>query len=139
MSSAMDKQQAQDTIRAVQSALTLASTALREVKMNESMNNIAALNNLLGQFATNAYLDVLAPLWRAFPELEPAEMQQPQELRQGLSDVSIAALSQFELAANVALTHVKSLATESSVVQISQADNLNASLESIIEFRLKNT
>jgi len=47
------------------------------IKVNENLGFIQVYGRLVGDFMGHSYTNVLAPLWKAFPDLVPAEMKVP--------------------------------------------------------------
>lgn len=63
---------------------------------------------LVGDFLGHSYTNLLAPIWKAFPEFEPAEMRAPYvEPKPTLTAESRQALSRFVREARVALDFVR--------------------------------
>lgn len=56
-------------------ASSLCAATLFPVKKNECLGHIRVYGRLVGNFMGHSYTDVLGPIWRKFPELEPPEMK----------------------------------------------------------------
>src|SRR5262245_41001851 len=73
----MDIKLARQVASRVQKASSLCELSLRAVKTHESLGMIEVYGRLVGLFMGHAYTNILAPLWKAHPPLEPAEMRKP--------------------------------------------------------------
>ncbi len=77
---------------------------------NEGLGQVQVYGRLAGNFLGHSYTNVLAPIWKALPSIEPPEMKEPYvEPEPTLSAESRAALSAFVTEARAALSTVKKL------------------------------
>jgi len=114
----MDRAVAEEIIAELRKASDLCEASLRTVMSNETPGHAKVMRNLVGQFMGNAYLNVLAPLWKTFPDLEPPEMRQPySEPAIDLSPASREAIRAFLRQAHSALELI-----ERAVPQAEQDD-----------------
>src|ERR1700726_4282414 len=92
----MDAKLAQEIVTRVQKASSACETSLRTVKTREGLGIIEVYGRLVGLFMGHAYTNVLAPIWKAFPALEPTEMKTPYvEPPPTLTEESQDALKEF--------------------------------------------
>jgi hypothetical protein len=73
----MDAKQASEIASEIQRASALCESSMHAVKTNENLGFIKVYGRLVGDFMGHSYTNVLAPIWKAFPELEPDEMKGP--------------------------------------------------------------
>jgi hypothetical protein len=100
----MDEKLAAEVASRLQKASALCESSLRTVKTNEGLGIVEVYGRLVGLFLGHAYTNVLAPIWRTFPALEPAEMKTPYvEPEPSLSEESQRALREFITEARRAL------------------------------------
>ena len=110
----MDRKSAEKIVALFDKASTLCNDSLEVVKRNENLGHVQVFGKLAGQFLGNSYTNILAPIWKAFPGLEPAEMKEPYiEPQLILTPESQAALSAFVVAAREAIECTKRLTTPS--------------------------
>ena len=110
----MDRKSAEKIVALFDKASTLCNDSLEVVKRNENLGHVQVFGKLAGQFLRNSYTNILAPIWKAFPGLEPAEMKEPYiEPQLILTPESQAALSAFVVAAREAIECTKRLTTPS--------------------------
>ena len=89
-------------------ASSLCDSSLRTVMTNESLGFAQVYGRLVGDFMGHAYTNLLAPVWKAFPELEPSGMREPHGEREPrLSPESRRALSEFLAEARDAIQYAK--------------------------------
>jgi hypothetical protein len=50
---------------------------LRAVKANETLGQVKVYGSLASDFMGHSFVNVLRPIWKAFPTLEPVEMRVP--------------------------------------------------------------
>jgi hypothetical protein len=100
----MDAKLAQEIATRVHKASSACESSLRTVKTHEGLGIIEVYGRLVGLFMGHAYTNVLAPIWKAFPTLEPAEMKTPYvEPAPALTKKSQEALKEFIAEARSAL------------------------------------
>ena len=119
-------------------ASALCDRSLQAVKANDGLGMTQVYARLVGQFLGNSYMNILAPIWAKFPELEPAEMKQPyEEPTAALSAVSIAAIDAFLRVAAPALSHAEQLlkSDEGSALPFGGLPEVKVTVEEIEEFR----
>ena len=58
-------------------ASSLCDSSLRAVKANETLGHVKVYGRLASDFMGHSFTNVLRPIWKAFPTLEPAEMRVP--------------------------------------------------------------
>ncbi len=91
-------------------ASALCDRSLQVLKAHEGLGIIQAYLPLVGAFLGHSYTNILAPIWRQFPELEPEEMKKPyKEPVAFLSPESKAAISAFAVVAGPALARVEAV------------------------------
>src|SRR5258706_15620570 len=56
---------------------SLCDSSLRAVKANDALGQVKVYGRLVGDFMGQSFTNVLRPIWKAFPALEPAEMRIP--------------------------------------------------------------
>jgi hypothetical protein len=106
----IEKRDAEEIAASVQEAGRLCQQALHAVKLHENLGLIKVFGRLTGDFLGHSYVHVLAPVWKAFPEMQPAEMRTPYvKPVVALSEASRAALTEFLAAANLSLSKIKEL------------------------------
>jgi len=104
----MDEKVAAEIASRLQKASTLCESSLRTIKTNEGLGIVEVYGRLVGLFMGHTYTNVLAPIWKMFPALEPAEMKTPYvEPEPSLSDESQLALREFIAEARSALEFAK--------------------------------
>lgn len=110
----IDRQSAEEIVALFTKADTLCNDALKTIKRDESLGQVKVFGCLAAHFMGNSYLNILAPIWKAFPDLEPAEMKEPYvEPRPVLTPESQAALSVFLVAARAAIEHTAQMTSGS--------------------------
>jgi hypothetical protein len=72
----MDRKDAEKIVESFLKASALCDESLRLVKVNDSLGQAKALGRLVGAFLGHTYTNILGPLWRGFPDLEPARMKE---------------------------------------------------------------
>jgi|SRR6266404_4304007 len=104
----MDTDAAKEITKRIQEASALCESSLRTVMTQEGLGHVQVYGRLVGDFLGHSYTNLLAPIWKAFPELEPAEMRTPYvEPMPTLTAESRQALSQFVREARSALDFVR--------------------------------
>ena len=104
----MDTEVAKEITKRIQEASALCESSLRMVMTHEGLGHVQVYGRLVGDFLGHSYTNLLAPIWKAFPELEPTEMRVPYvEPKPTLTAESRQALSQFVREARVALDFVR--------------------------------
>jgi hypothetical protein len=73
----IDKTSSSEIASLLQEASSLCEKSLVTVKSREALGIVKVYGRLVGDFMGQAYLNVLAPIWQAYPELMPAEMNVP--------------------------------------------------------------
>jgi hypothetical protein len=115
----IDQKSAEAIVAAINKASSLCNESLRIVKANESMGHVQVYGRLVGNFMGHSYTNILAPIWKALPAIEPPEMKEPYvEPEPMLSVESKAALSAFVMEARTALNTVKNLLPTEEATQI---------------------
>jgi hypothetical protein len=71
----MDEKLAAEIASRLQKACVLCDASLGPVKTNENLGIVQVYGRLVGLFMGHAYTNVLAPIWKTFPTLEPADMK----------------------------------------------------------------
>jgi hypothetical protein len=83
-------------------------SSLRVVMAQQSAGEAAVYRRLVGGFMGQAYTNVLRPIWKTHPELEPPEMNEPYvEPLAELTTETKAALEAFLSGAKDALSYAK--------------------------------
>jgi hypothetical protein len=109
----MDEKLAAAIASRLEKASALCESSLRTVKTNEGLGIVEVYGRLVGLFMGHAYTNVLAPIWKRFPTLEPAEMKTPYvEPDPSLTDESQRALRGFITEARGALEFTKKSITD---------------------------
>ncbi len=92
----MDKNAAQEIATLIQAACSACIESLKVVKEQEAIGPVKVYGRLVGEFLGHSYSNVLAPIWQAYPELEPQQMKEPYiEQEPELSEASRAAIQVF--------------------------------------------
>jgi hypothetical protein len=100
----MDTELAKEIAARLGKASSLCDSSLRVVMSNDSIGLAQVYGRLVGQFMGQAYTNVLGPIWKAFPALEPSKMREPYVEREPrLSPESRQALSKFLTEARAAI------------------------------------
>ena len=106
----IDQTSAEEIVAAINKASSLCNESLRIVKADESLGHVQVYGRLVGNFMGHSYTNILAPIWKALPSIEPPEMKEPYvEPEPTLSAESRAALGAFVTEARAALSIVKNL------------------------------
>jgi hypothetical protein len=104
----MDAEVAKEVTERIQKASALCESSLRTIMTQEGLGHVQVYGRLVGDFLGHSYTNLLAPIWKAFPELEPAEMRVPYvEAKPTLTAESQQALTQFIREARVVLDFVR--------------------------------
>ncbi len=105
----MDPELAKEIAKRIQDASALCESSLRTVMTQESLGHVQVYGRLVGDFMGHSYTNMLAPIWKAFPDLEPPEMRTPYvEESPTLTPQSRQALSEFVRNARAALDFARS-------------------------------
>src|SRR5258708_11596883 len=105
----IDAKIAEEISDRVAKASALCEATLGVVKRNESLGHVQVFGRLVGTFMGHSFTNVLAPIWKQFPALEPEEMRTPYvEPEPTLTPESQRALEEFIREANAAMEYVKS-------------------------------
>jgi hypothetical protein len=100
----MDPKVAKEIAERIGKASTLCNTSLRTVMTHEGLGHVQVYGRLVGNFMGYSYTNLLAPIWKAFPQLEPPEMRAPHvEQPPTLTPESRQALTDFLREARAAL------------------------------------
>jgi hypothetical protein len=100
----MDIEVAKEIAQRIQAASAACNTSLRTVMTHEGLGHVQVYGRLVGDFMGHSYTNILAPIWKAFPGLEPSEMRTPYvEPTPTLTVESQKALRQFVREARAAL------------------------------------
>ena len=76
---------------------------------NEGLGQVQVYGRLVGNFMGNSFTNVLAPIWKKYPELEPENMKEPYvEPAPTLTPESQNTLRAFLVEARAAIDFVKS-------------------------------
>lgn len=106
----IDRTSAEEIVAALNKASALCDESLRIVKANEGLGHLNVYARLVGDFLGHSYTNILAPIWKALPDIEPPEMKEPYiEPDSSLSAKSQAALRAFVTEARASLEIVKRL------------------------------
>jgi hypothetical protein len=73
----IDKESSEEIVVLLREAQSLCNKSLMVVKENEALGIVKVYGRLVGNFMGQAYVNVLAPIWEAYPELKPQEMNEP--------------------------------------------------------------
>jgi hypothetical protein len=73
----IDKESSEEIVALLREAQSLCNKSLNVVKENEALGIVKVYGRLAGNFMGQAYVNVLAPIWEAYPELKPLEMNEP--------------------------------------------------------------
>jgi hypothetical protein len=107
---AIDAKHAEEIASRIARATELCSKSLDVVKRNEGLGQIQVYGRLVGDFMGHSYTNLLAPLWKAFPALEPSEMREPYvEPDATLTPESQEALRAFVMEASAALEFIRTI------------------------------
>ncbi len=108
----INRQSAEKIIALFNEASALCDDSLRTIKRNENLGHVQVYGRLAGQFLGDSYMNILAPIWKTFPDLEPPEMKTPYiEPPMVLTPESESALKAFLAVARSAIESTKHLAT----------------------------
>ena len=114
----MDTEVAKAITKRIQEASASCESSLRTVMTQEGLGHVQVYGRLVGDFLGHSYTNLLAPIWKAFPEIEPAEMREPYvEPKATLTAESREALGRFIREARVALDFVRAAVPPSEANQ----------------------
>ena len=101
---------AKEIAKLLEESSALCNESLEAVKTNEVLGIIQVYGRLVGYFLGHSYTNLLAPIWKTYPELEPPTMKAPySEPIPELSEESKSAISAFLAQASKTLTRVKEI------------------------------
>lgn len=107
------REEAHEITRGLLLACQECNEALKVVKSNDSLGRVKEFGKLTGQFMGNTYTNVLAPLWKTFPELQPAELQAPDvEQKFALSAASQEQIERFLKQAHEAVRQIEEVVSD---------------------------
>jgi hypothetical protein len=72
----IDRSDAEQIATFVLRAGTLCNDAVLRVKQNDSLGQVQVFGRLAGEWMGQSYTNILMPIWRKFPDLEPPEVKQ---------------------------------------------------------------
>jgi hypothetical protein len=105
----LDQNTAQAIAKRLQEASKLCDSSLRTVMSNEGLGQVKVYGRLVADFMGYAFTNILAPIWKKYPELEPEEMKEPYvEPVPTLTPESKDALRAFLVEARATMNFVKS-------------------------------
>jgi len=112
------RESAERISKLIQEASALCDESLRVVKSNETLGQVQVYGRLAGQFLGDSFLNILAPVWKAFPELEPSHMREPYKSPTPiLTAESQEAIRRFAASANLALSETSRILESSHALQ----------------------
>jgi len=119
-------------------AAQLCESSLGLVKANEGLGIVQVYGRLVADFMGHAYTNVLAPIWKLYPGLEPAGMKEPYvEPTASLTAESQAALRHFIAEARKTLQFAKVSVPETEAARLfayGGLTELEGALQRIEEF-----
>jgi hypothetical protein len=90
-------------------ATRLCNASLRAAMTNDSLGHANAYVKLVGNFMGYAFTNILGPLWRLYPQLEPDEMKaEAKSTPEELSATTRKAMEEFLCEGRAALDYVRS-------------------------------
>ena len=119
-------------------ASALCEKSLQVVKSHEGLGMLNVYARLVGMFLGHSYTNVLAGVWKQFPELEPAAMKQPfQEPVPIMSRESQDAIDAFLRVADPALETARALLAQGQLdsLPFGGLPEVSNSVAEIREFR----
>ena len=72
----IDRSDAERLVELVLRAEALCNEALKQVGQNDGPDQVQVIARLFGEFLVQSYTNILAPIWRNFPDLEPPEIRE---------------------------------------------------------------
>ena len=112
----IERKAAEEIIKLVEQSGALCNASLKTIKVNESLGHVQVYGRLVSFFLGHSYTNLLAPIWKAFPDLEPEQMKEPYvEPVPSLTPESMAALAAFVAQATEANAKIKSLLGEAGL------------------------
>ena len=94
-----------ELIAKLDEASMLCTDSLKVVRTHEALGTVQVYGRLAGFFLSDSYTNILAYLWKEYPDLEPASMRVPyEEPIASLTTESQAAISAFAVCANEAIS-----------------------------------
>jgi hypothetical protein len=134
----MDVKLAAEIASRITAAAQLCESSLGPVKANEGLGVVQVYGRLVADFMGHAYTNVLAPIWKAYPALEPNDMKEPYvEPTASLTPESQAALRQFIAEARKTLQFTRKAVSETEAARLfafGGLGELEAALQRIEEF-----
>ncbi len=107
-------QTAEELSRRFKAASESCELSLREVMAHQSLGEVKVCGDLVANFMGNVYSNVLRPIWRAFPGIEPEFMKEAYvEPVAELAPEAKAALQSFAAEAAAALSYARQMVPES--------------------------
>ena len=73
----MDPKVAKEIAERIGKVSSLCNASLRTVMTHEGLGHVQVYGRLVGNFMGYSYTNLLAPIWKTFPQLEPPEMRTP--------------------------------------------------------------
>jgi hypothetical protein len=67
----VDKKSSEEIVVLLREADSLCNESLLVVKENEALGIVKVYGRLAGSFMGHAYVNILSPIWEAYPELRP--------------------------------------------------------------------
>lgn len=120
------REEAYEIIQGLLLACQECNEALKVVKSNDSLGRVKEFGKLTGQFMGNTYTNVLAPLWKKFPELQPAELQAPfVEQKFALSVASQEQIERFLKQAHEAMRQIEEVVSHAERETLFQFDGIS--------------
>lgn len=130
----MDEKLAAEIASRMLAVSQICESSLGPVKANENLGIIQVYGRLVGDFMGHAYTNVLAPIWKAHPALEPSEMKEPYvEPTPSLTEESKTALMNFIVQARNALDFTKKSLPEAEAARLFAFGGLAEVEESLVK------
>jgi hypothetical protein len=137
----ISREAAKEIVAMLEEASALCNESLRVVKCNEGLGQVQVYGRLAGLFLGNSYTNLLAPLWKQFPELESPQMKEPYvEPVATLTPESQAAIAAFAISAKRALskaTEVMALTSANEHLPFGGIGEVESAATAIEEFLAK--
>jgi hypothetical protein len=136
----IDRKTAEEISERFRKASEFCESSLRTVMTNESLGQVEVYGRLVALFMGHSYTNVLAPIWKEFPCLEPEDMKEPYvEPKPTLTEGSQRALRSFLAEAHAAVEFAKKSIPLDDANKYLRFDGLNeietavAAIESFLE------
>lgn len=134
----ISQETAAELSRRLQAASESCQSSLRVIMTHQSLGEVTVYGRLVGNFMGQLYTNVLAPLWKAFPEIEPEAMKTPYvEPVAELSPEAKMALQSFAAEASAALRYAREVlreAAKSSALEFGGLPEVEEALQQIKAF-----